>query len=99
MCAKCLLFDNDFFSFKLISFIDIFLRHTEGRTVLAIVPVNTLQNWLAEFNMWMPNEADPRVKEAPEGAVLARQFHVYCVNDNHKNMTARAKVVGKSNFL
>ena len=72
-----------------------FLRNTEGRTVLAIVPVNTLQNWLAEFNMWMPNEADPRVKEAPEGAVLARQFHIYCVNDNHKTMMARAKVVGK----
>ncbi len=25
----------------------------------------------------------------------ARQFDVYCVNDNHKNMTARAKVVGE----
>ncbi len=50
------------FALQLISFIDVFLRHTEGRTVLCIVPVNTLQNWLAEFNMWLPNQADPRVK-------------------------------------
>ena len=84
-----------FVTFQLISFIDVFLRKTNGRTVLAIVPVNTLQNWLAEFNMWMPNGADPRLKDVPEGAVLPRQFNVYSVNDNHKNNTARAKVVGK----
>ena len=45
--------------------------------------------------MWLPNGADPRLKEYPEGAVLPRQFNVYSVNDNHKNNNARAKVVGK----
>ena len=45
--------------------------------------------------MWMPNGADPRLKDVPEGAVLPRQFNVYSVNDNHKNNTARTKVVGK----
>uniref|UniRef100_A0A674CJQ5 RAD54 like 2 n=1 Tax=Salmo trutta TaxID=8032 RepID=A0A674CJQ5_SALTR len=39
---------------QVISFIDIVLRHTQAHTVLAIVPVNTLQNWLAEFNLWVP---------------------------------------------
>ncbi|KTF78839.1 hypothetical protein cypCar_00046143, partial [Cyprinus carpio] len=39
---------------QVISFIDVLLRHTGAKTVLAIVPVNTLQNWLAEFNLWLP---------------------------------------------
>ena len=38
----------------MISFCDVFLRHTNARTVLCIMPINTLQNWLAEFNMWLP---------------------------------------------
>lgn len=40
------------------SFCDIFFRCTSSRTVLCIMPINTLQNWLAEFNMWLPYE-DP----------------------------------------
>jgi len=39
---------------QLISFVDIFLRHTGAKSVLIIVPVNTLQNWVTEFNMWLP---------------------------------------------
>lgn len=39
---------------QVISFIDIFLRHTGAKSVLVIVPVNTLQNWVSEFNMWLP---------------------------------------------
>ena len=40
----------------MISFSDVFLRYTEGKKVLIIVPVNTLQNWLHEFNMWLPTK-------------------------------------------
>ncbi|XP_011062591.1 PREDICTED: uncharacterized protein LOC105150903 isoform X2 [Acromyrmex echinatior] len=40
------------------SFCDIFFRCTTAKTVLCIMPINTLQNWLAEFNMWLPYE-DP----------------------------------------
>ncbi|XP_015432278.1 PREDICTED: uncharacterized protein LOC107188495 isoform X2 [Dufourea novaeangliae] len=36
------------------SFCDIFFRCTTAKTVLCIMPINTLQNWLAEFNMWLP---------------------------------------------
>ena len=43
---------------QVISFIDIFLRSTGAKRVLVIVPVNTLQNWLHEFNMWLP---DPKM--------------------------------------
>ncbi|RLU23909.1 hypothetical protein DMN91_004117 [Ooceraea biroi] len=42
------------------SFCDIFFRCTTAKTVLCIMPINTLQNWLAEFNMWLPYE-DPAV--------------------------------------
>lgn len=47
------LFKNVFL-LQVISFCDVFLRHTNARTVLCIMPINTLQNWLAEFNMWLP---------------------------------------------
>lgn len=40
------------------SFCDIFFRCTSAKTVLCIMPINTLQNWLAEFNLWLPYE-DP----------------------------------------
>lgn len=39
---------------QVITFTDIFLRYTAGKRVLIIVPVNTLQNWIAEYNMWLP---------------------------------------------
>jgi len=42
------------------SFCDIFFRCTTAKTVLCIMPINTLQNWLAEFNMWLPYE-DPAI--------------------------------------
>ncbi|XP_012251898.2 uncharacterized protein LOC105683701 isoform X1 [Athalia rosae] len=60
------------------SFCDVFFRCTTAKTVLCIMPINTLQNWLAEFNMWLPYEAsfssdnqttqktDPQVDVKPE---------------------------------
>ena len=39
---------------QLISFTDIFMRYTGAKTVLCIVPINTLQNWVAEFDQWLP---------------------------------------------
>ena len=41
---------------QIISFVDILLSHTVARSVLCIVPINTIQNWMAEFNFWLPEE-------------------------------------------
>ncbi|XP_029974315.1 helicase ARIP4-like isoform X3 [Salarias fasciatus] len=77
---------------QVISFIDVLFRHTRAHTVLAIVPVNTLQNWLAEFNTWVPPpEALP--PDTDPALVTPRTFKVHILNDEHKNTATRAKVV------
>ncbi|XP_030632729.1 helicase ARIP4 [Chanos chanos] len=77
---------------QVISFVDVLLRHTEAHTVLAIVPVNTLQNWLAEFNLWIPTADNLPPDNDPEHT-LPRSFKVHILNDEHKTTAARAKVV------
>ncbi|XP_044066730.1 helicase ARIP4-like isoform X4 [Siniperca chuatsi] len=84
---------------QVISFIEVLFRQTQAHTVLTIVPVNTLQNWLSEFNMWVPPlEALP--PDTNPGLVMPRTFKVHILNDEHKyicghvwNTTTRAKVV------
>ncbi|XP_055072737.2 helicase ARIP4 isoform X2 [Misgurnus anguillicaudatus] len=77
---------------QVISFIDILLRHTGAKTVLAIVPVNTLQNWLAEFNLWLP-AAESLPPDTDPSRVSPRTFKVHILSDEHKTTVARAKVV------
>ncbi|XP_069500208.1 helicase ARIP4 [Ambystoma mexicanum] len=76
---------------QVISFLDVLFRHTEAKTVLAIVPVNTLQNWLAEFNIWLPAPESLPAENPDE--IVPRTFKVYILNDEHKTTVARAKVV------
>ncbi|XP_058022906.1 helicase ARIP4 isoform X3 [Ahaetulla prasina] len=77
---------------QVISFLEVLFRHIKAKTVLAIVPVNTLQNWLAEFNMWLPApEALPADYDPKE--IQPRTFKVHILNDEHKTTAARAKVV------
>ncbi|XP_054641117.1 helicase ARIP4 isoform X2 [Dunckerocampus dactyliophorus] len=77
---------------QVISFIDILLRNTEAQTVLAIVPVNTLQNWLAEFNLWLPPQ-EALSPDTDPALLTGRTFKVQILNDEHKTTLARAKVV------
>uniref|UniRef100_A0A6Q2X113 RAD54 like 2 n=1 Tax=Esox lucius TaxID=8010 RepID=A0A6Q2X113_ESOLU len=77
---------------QVISFIDVLLRHTEAHSVLAIVPVNTLQNWLAEFNLWLPS-ADALPLDVDPTHVFPRTFKVHILNDEHKTTATRAKVI------
>lgn len=77
---------------QLVCFCDIFLRHTNSKSVLCIMPINTLQNWMAEFNMWLPS--DPETSPLREqGEVRPRNFNLFVLNDTHKTVVARSKVV------
>ncbi|CAG5131189.1 unnamed protein product [Candidula unifasciata] len=77
---------------QLISFIDIFLRFTGGKRVLCIVPINTLQNWLAEFNYWLP---PPEKLHPDDNLTQTRTFPLFVINDGMKTMAARAAVIEK----
>ncbi|KAK6176105.1 hypothetical protein SNE40_014453 [Patella caerulea] len=77
---------------QMISFIEIYLRYTKARSALCIVPINTLQNWMVEFNMWAP---DPSCVPPGYTDVLPRNFKVFLLNDNYKTTSARAKVIGQ----
>lgn len=76
---------------QMISFIDVFLRHTQLKSVLLIVPINTLQNWVAEFNIWLPTHAV--VGDDPN--FIPRAFEIYLLNDGYKTTAARAKVIAE----
>lgn len=75
----------------------------EGRHILCIVPINTIQNWLAEFNHWLPTSAD-QSSLSDTGTVEPRRFHVHALNDSLKNLEQRTKVgwwwieLGKRSF-
>uniref|UniRef100_A0A182JQ39 Helicase ATP-binding domain-containing protein n=1 Tax=Anopheles christyi TaxID=43041 RepID=A0A182JQ39_9DIPT len=77
---------------QLVCFCDIFLRHTSSKTVLIIMPINTLQNWLNEFNTWLPEDAENSPLRN-HGEVRPRNFRIYILNDSHKTLKSRSKVV------
>ena len=60
--------------------------------VLCIVPINTIQNWLSEFNHWLP--ADGEESALGEGGpVTPRSFNVFLLNDALKNLEQRSRVI------
>lgn len=77
---------------QVISFCDVFLRDAGAKSVMCIMPINTLQNWLAEFNMWLPTDSTTSPL-AQHGDVRPRNFSLFVLNDLHKTLSARAKVV------
>ncbi|XP_058466694.1 uncharacterized protein LOC131439558 [Malaya genurostris] len=77
---------------QLVCFCDIFLRHTSSKTVLIIMPINTLQNWLNEFNTWLPEDPENSPLKN-HGDVRSRNFKIFILNDSHKTLKSRAKVV------
>jgi len=89
---------------QVISFVDVFLRCVNGaRSVLIIVPVNTLQNWANEFNMWLPVSSSNIREDVSTDSKLHsrhstlpyRTFPVFIVNDVMKTNAARASVIGQ----
>ncbi|XP_060529087.1 uncharacterized protein LOC132703692 [Cylas formicarius] len=79
---------------QIVTFSDVFLRYTPAKTILCIMPINTLQNWLAEFNMWTPTEeVAPSSPLNAHGEVRPRNFNLHVLNDSHKTLLARSKVI------
>lgn len=79
---------------QLVCFCDIFLRHTSAKKIIIIMPINTLQNWLNEFNMWLPLPENVEKSPLNEGGeVRPRHFNIFVLNDSQKTLAARAKTV------
>ena len=79
---------------QMVTFTDIFLSHTPAQKVLCIVPINTIQNWLSEFNYWLPAQGEySRISETGVG-VKYRDFQIFVLNDSLKNLHQRAGVIG-----
>ena len=79
-------------TFQTISFIEIFLRCTESSRVLCIVPINTIQNWMNEFNFWLPEDGQQTLDQ--ETVInYRRPFKVFLINDFLKNFKQRAEVI------
>ncbi|KAK6016615.1 SNF2 family protein, partial [Ostertagia ostertagi] len=70
---------------QVITFIEVFLRVTEAKKVLVIVPINTIQNWYNEFEKWIP-----RYSEKGE---LCRQFEVFLLGDSVKTFDQRVNLI------
>jgi len=78
---------------QMVTFTDIFLSHTPAQKVLCIVPINTIQNWLSEFNYWLPAQGEySRISETGVG-VKHRDFQIFVLNDSLKNLHQRAGVI------
>ena len=59
---------------QVIGFIEVFFRCTTAKHVLCVVPVNTLQNWIGEFEHWIPpppsSSAQPNPNRSSTSAAL-----------------------------
>ena len=77
---------------QVISFCHAFLNNTSAKRILCIVPINTIQNWLAEFNKWLPSD---EIGEHDPSKLCTRKFSVFLLNDTLKNLEQRSKVIYK----
>lgn len=69
----------------MITFIDVLLQYSTAKSVLIVVPINTIQNWANEFNRWCPPD-NPNIE-------YKRAFQLYILNETSKKATQRARIV------
>ena len=72
---------------QIIEFVDIFLRSVDAKHVLIITPVNVIQNWLAEFEKWLPT--------IDEHGRPLRTFQVFLLGDAVKTFDERKDLISK----
>jgi RAD54-like protein 2 len=75
-----------------ISFIEVFFRCESNKCVLCIVPINTIQNWLSEFNNWLPENGQQRL-DNDTIIYYQRPFKVYMINDFAKTFKQRSEII------
>ena len=82
-------------TFQVVAFVDIFLACTGGRKVLCIVPINTIQNWLSEFNYWLPAEGEKTpLANGLSCPIKSRRFPIHLLNDSLKSLqVCRIKIL------
>ena len=78
-----------------IGFVEVFFRCTPAKHVLIIVPVNTLMNWIAEFNHWLPKAGSPAAQEGGPIPVEPRPFKLFYLSDAAKTMETRVGIIGE----
>jgi SNF2 family DNA or RNA helicase len=79
---------------QVISFIEVFLRCTQSKRVLCIVPINTIQNWQSEFNNWLPENGQQKL-DNDTIINYRRPFKVYMINDFSRTIKQRTEVICK----
>lgn len=72
---------------QIVCFCDVLMRFTATKNILIIMPINTIQNWFNEFNLWTPSES------LSTSGVIRRTFKIFAINESHKSLGARTRVV------
>lgn len=72
---------------QIVCFSDVLMRFTSTKNILIIMPINTIQNWLHEFELWTPPG------NISSSDVIQRNFRIFAINESHKSLGARTRVV------
>jgi SNF2 family DNA or RNA helicase len=68
-----------------------------AHTVLIIVPINVVQNWVAEFDHWLPAGAEATA-DADGFGIRPRNFGLNVINDSVKSVEKRNEVRQSDSF-
>ena len=79
-------------TFQIVTFVEVFLRCPGARKVLCIVPINTIQNWMNEFNNWLPEDGQQKL-DNDTIFNYKRPFKVYLINDTAKTLKQRTDII------
>lgn len=75
-------------TFQACAFSEVFLRHTNSKTVLIVVPKNVIGNWVSEFNSWLPSVPRSDTEQEFE----SRSIGIHVLNDETSDLRSRSKV-------
>lgn len=78
---------------QVIALTEVFLSMMTSKKVLILVPINTIQNWVSEFDAWTP--AQPTLNDAWNGHSQDNQYRKFkvFVTTDCKNLLSRSKEI------